>query len=190
MIRPKSLLFRILSRVGQRRWTKGNGSNLGVAGVLAHVEDRRGGAPSKVSLLCKFSYNSQVLQISQSLQMAYAHRTVPPGWAPPFQGPPPKPAHMNVNQQQWNAGHWKFNSAFANHPPQHKLPWQPGQAWPQMSHHFQAPPHQQQQPSYNPYKKPIREPSAEYMASKLSDNPLGLHNLVPVYVSFHHTLRY
>lgn len=113
---------------------------------------------------------------------AYAPPTrasVPPGWVPPYQGPPPIPANMNVNQQQWNAGHWQFNSAFSNQrpAPQYQMPWQPGQAWPQMSQHFQAT--QRQQPQ-NPYKKTVREPSAEYLASSLSDNPLGLHGLVPL----------
>jgi hypothetical protein len=93
------------------------------------------------------------------------------------------PANMNVNQKQWNAGHWQFNSAFSNQrpaPQQNHIPWQPGQAWPQMSQQFRAQQqHQQQQSSFNPYKKPVREPSAEYLASKLSDNPLGLYGLVP-----------
>ncbi|KAJ7770620.1 hypothetical protein B0H16DRAFT_1715277 [Mycena metata] len=33
--------------------------------------------------------------------------------------------------------------------------------------------------SYNPYKRVPRPPSAEYLATKLSDNPLGLTNMVP-----------
>ena len=88
---------------------------------------------------------------------------------------------MKVNQQQWNKGQWQFNSEFSNQrpvPQQGQIRWQPGQAWPQMSQHFQAP--QQQQAAFNPYKKPVKEPSAEYMASKLSDNPLGLHGLIPL----------
>jgi hypothetical protein len=33
--------------------------------------------------------------------------------------------------------------------------------------------------AYNPYKRVPRPPSAEYLATKLSDNPLGLSNMVP-----------
>jgi hypothetical protein len=38
---------------------------------------------------------------------------------------------------------------------------------------------QQQQQSFNPYKRQPKPPSAEYLALKLSDNPLGLTNMVP-----------
>jgi len=107
--------------------------------------------------------------------------SIPPGWVPPYQGPPPIPANLNVNQKQWNAGYWQFNSAFSNQhpiPQRNQIPWQ-------MSQHFQR---QHQQSAFNPYKKTVKEPSAEYMASKLSNNPLGLHGLVPVYVCSDFTL--
>ncbi|KDQ22250.1 hypothetical protein PLEOSDRAFT_1079689 [Pleurotus ostreatus PC15] len=38
---------------------------------------------------------------------------------------------------------------------------------------------QAQGQSHNPYKKPIRPPSAEYLSQKLVDNPLGLSDMTP-----------
>jgi len=56
--------------------------------------------------------------------------TIPPG-VPPFKGPPPMPPNIKVNQQQWNAGRWQFNSTFSNQcpaPHQGQIPWRPGLA--------------------------------------------------------------
>lgn len=109
----------------------------------------------------------------------------PQGWVPPYQGAaPPIPPGVNVNPQQWQTGVWAFNPAFnAQRPPAQHVPWIPGQAWrPQMRQHPQG--QQQQQANFNPYKKVIKPPSAEYLAEPLRDNPLGLTNMIPAYVVY------
>ena len=123
----------------------------------------------------------------------------PPNWVPPpFQGPPPIPT--GVNPQQWQAGFWQYNPAYnyqrAQQPQQQYVPWIPSRHWgvpaqqrqpqqqpqqPQKSQQPQQTQQQQQQPSsqpHNPYKRVPRPPSAEYLASSLSDNPLGLSNMI------------
>ena len=118
----------------------------------------------------------------------------PPNWVPPpFQGPPPIPTGAAINPQQWQAGFWQYNPAY-NHQraqqQQHQqqyVPWIPSRHWgvPVQQHQQQQQQSQQQQPqqassqSYNPYKRVPRPPSAEYLASQLSDNPLGLSNMIP-----------
>jgi len=100
----------------------------------------------------------------------------PPGAVPPFPGAPPIPAGVNIPVQHWNGGHWipnpYFNPLTAARP---GPAWMPSQAW--LLRHPLAPPPMQHQ--VNPYKRQPREPSAEYLASKLSDNPLGLTNMIP-----------
>ena len=130
-----------------------------------------------------------------------------PNWVPPpFNGPPPIPAGITVNPQQWNAGFWKPNPAWNGARPtaqqqqqqqqqpqaQHTL-WIPSQHWTHQQQKQQQPaarPQQQQQQaaSFNPYKRVIQPPSAEYLATKLSDNPLGLTDMKPAttYVPFFH----
>ncbi|KAJ7039885.1 hypothetical protein C8F04DRAFT_282010 [Mycena alexandri] len=105
----------------------------------------------------------------------------------PFNGAPPKPPHIRVNPQDWQNGTWVMNPAFnsSQWPPassQSSQAWVPSQAW----HHQRQQEWQVQQQqmaaaaaSYNPYKRVPRPPSAEYLATKLSDNPLGLTNMVP-----------
>lgn len=101
----------------------------------------------------------------------------PTGWAPPFQGPPPMPPGMMANPQQWQMGSWVFNPAYNSQQyPAPVVPWMPGQAW----SHVAPPQHQQQQAAFNPYKKVIKPPSAEYLATKISDNGLDLHGMVPM----------
>lgn len=111
-----------------------------------------------------------------SAQYARQGYSAPPGWAPPFQGPPPMPAGVLVNPQQWQMGSWAFNPAYnPQQYPAPAIPWMPAQAWPQMPR-----PQPQQQANFNPYKKIIKPPSAEYLAMKLSDNGLDLHDMVPM----------
>ncbi|KAK2465622.1 hypothetical protein APHAL10511_002514 [Amanita phalloides] len=105
------------------------------------------------------------------------HVAIPQGWRPPFQGPPPIPSGMNVNPQLWQAGKWQLNYAyFAQHqgrptsqPTQHA--WTASHAWQQ--------PRTQESASKNPYKRVPKPPSAEYLATSLSDNPLGLTDMIP-----------
>ena len=127
----------------------------------------------------------------------------PPNWVPPFQGPPPIPT--GVIPQQWQAGYWQYNPAYnyqrAQQPQQQYAPWIPSRYWgvPAQQHQPQQPQkpqqqqqsqqqqrqrqwqwqlEQQQQPSHNPYKRMPRPPSAEYLTSQLSDNPLSLSNMI------------
>jgi hypothetical protein len=107
---------------------------------------------------------------------------IPQGWRPPFQGPPPIPSGMKVNPQLWQAGRWQFNHAFyaqqqkrqSHQQPQH--PWSASQAWQQSR--------SQEHTSKNPHKRTTKPPSAEYLATSLSDNPLGLTDMIPAYASF------
>ncbi|KAF9256584.1 hypothetical protein L218DRAFT_188514 [Marasmius fiardii PR-910] len=95
-------------------------------------------------------------------------------WPRPFDGKPP-PVPADTNPRQWLAGNWMPNPAFNWQQPYNQarntwVPVQQGGAaqWPQ----------QQNQQSFNPYKRVPKPPSAEYLATKLSDNPLGLTNMV------------
>lgn len=106
----------------------------------------------------------------------------PAGWIPPFAGAPP-PVPPGVNPQMWGAGAWQFNSAYQYHhsgqpPPPNSAGWAAGFGW-----YGGMQPGGQPAASYNPYKRAPRAPSAEYLASELSDNPLGLTNMIPRYVS-------
>ena len=98
---------------------------------------------------------------------------------PPFSGAPPMPNGLNISQQRWQGGYWYPNAAYnpASQPGRFQQ-WIPSQAWQQPQPQQQ----QQQAASHNPYKRVPRPPSAEYLASKLSDNPLGLTNMIPAYV--------
>ncbi|KAJ7138516.1 hypothetical protein C8R43DRAFT_1019388 [Mycena crocata] len=122
---------------------------------------------------------------------SYSYPQAPPGFPQlPFNGPPPKPPHIRVNPQDWQNGSWAINPAFnssqwslsSNQSQSTQAqPWAPSQAWHQQrQQEWQA---QQQQMAaaaqFNPYKRVPRPPSAEYLATKLSDNPLGLSNMVP-----------
>ncbi|KAF8628289.1 hypothetical protein AX17_005993 [Amanita inopinata Kibby_2008] len=102
--------------------------------------------------------------------------TIPQGWRPPYQGPPPIPAGMNVNPQLWQAGKWQLNptyfSQLQGRPPQsNQHTWAAGQAWQNQR--------SQESASKNPYKRVPKPPSAEYLATQLSDNPLGLSDMIP-----------
>ncbi|KAF7318221.1 hypothetical protein HMN09_00330500 [Mycena chlorophos] len=116
----------------------------------------------------------------------YATRSyhVPAGFPQvPFNGPPPQPSHIRANPQDWQNGSWSINPAFnaSQWTVNSAAAWMPAQAWAQRhaaEWHLQQ---QQQQmaANYNPFKRVPRPPSAEYLATKLSDNPLGLTNMIP-----------
>lgn len=105
---------------------------------------------------------------------------------PPFQGAPPIPAGVNIPAQQWNSGVWMPNPQFNPQAARPSATWMPGRAWHQFGQQPYPQQQQQQQQSFNPYKRQPRAPSAEYLATKLSDNPLGLTNMIPaqVYIFF------
>ena len=106
-------------------------------------------------------------------QMSYRY---PPGWFPPYHGAaPPMPPDLSFNRQQWQKGSWQFNPTYN---------WQ-RYSVPQMQWSWIHPSHRPPQPfpaNFNPYKKAIKPPSAEYLAMKVSDNGLDLHNMVPACV--------
>ncbi|KAF5380157.1 hypothetical protein D9615_006140 [Tricholomella constricta] len=112
----------------------------------------------------------------------YSHQShYPQGWAPPYQGAaPPMPAGVIANAQQWQMGSWQFNPAYnvQRYPAPH-IQWMPGRAWGQPFGQLQQQ-QQQQVANFNPYKKVIKPPSAEYLATRLTDNGLDLHNMVPI----------
>ncbi|KAG5641387.1 hypothetical protein DXG03_005354 [Asterophora parasitica] len=119
----------------------------------------------------------------------YPHYPAPHGWAPPYQGAaPPMPAGVSVNATQWNMGSWAFNPAYnaQRYPapqPQQQQQWMPARAWGHAYYgqHIAHPQQQQQQAaSFNPYRKVIKPPSAEYLATRLTNNGLDLHNMVPI----------
>ncbi|KAJ7791949.1 hypothetical protein B0H14DRAFT_3094391 [Mycena olivaceomarginata] len=124
-------------------------------------------------------------------QRSYSHPQPPPGFPQlPYNGPPPKPSHIRVDPQVWQNGSWQINPAYnanakwssaSTQANQQQQTWVPGQAWHQQrAQEWQI--LQQQMAAaaaFNPFKRVPRPPSAEYLASKLSDNPLGLSNMVP-----------
>ncbi|KAJ4468760.1 hypothetical protein J3R30DRAFT_1602531 [Lentinula aciculospora] len=90
----------------------------------------------------------------------------------PFAGAPPIPQGYNVPPSQWNTGVWQRNPRYNSLGVPTQIPqavWVPGAAWGQP---------QQQQQQYNPYKRHVNPPSAAYLSQKLSDNPLGLSNMI------------
>ncbi|KDR68462.1 hypothetical protein GALMADRAFT_231427 [Galerina marginata CBS 339.88] len=149
------------------------------------------------------SYAQQHQQQQSQQQRPYVMAQPPPSWAqpPPFAGAPPIPPGVSVNPQQWQAGVWQINPAYKhNRNPQQQqqqqqqhVPWIPSHHWMPSAAQAHQPQAQQppssgqssqssQQASYNPFKRQPRAPSAEYLATKLSDNPLGLSNLTPATV--------
>ncbi|KAG6856328.1 hypothetical protein H0H87_005529 [Tephrocybe sp. NHM501043] len=97
----------------------------------------------------------------------------PAGWAPPYQGaPPPMPPHVSVNAQQWQMGSWQFNPAYnIQRYPAPQSQWMAASAWAYYP--------QQRPQNFNPYKKVIRPPSAEYLAMPIKHNGLDLYDMVP-----------
>lgn len=104
----------------------------------------------------------------QSYANPYQHASQNPfGIQPPFQGVPPVPQGWNVSRDTWNKGFWQFNPAYNHaHSRAQAAPWQPAPAWAQAA-------------NVNPYKRQPKPPSAEYLATALVDNPLGLTNMIP-----------
>ncbi|KAF7336031.1 hypothetical protein MSAN_02316800 [Mycena sanguinolenta] len=114
------------------------------------------------------------------------HPQAPPGFPQlPFNGPPPEPQHFRVNPQDWQNGSWVANPAFNSSKwslvsSQSQPTWIPSQAWHhQRQQEWEV---QQQQMAAAAAFKTKRAPpplSAEYLATKLVDNPLGLSHMVP-----------
>ncbi|KAK0211496.1 hypothetical protein IW262DRAFT_1280790 [Armillaria fumosa] len=101
---------------------------------------------------------------------------IPAGWQPPYQGAPPIPQGWNVKQNDWSQGQWQFNPSFNHHhqqPSQQYIPWIPSQSWAGTQQQ------QQPQPQRNPYQRPIKPPSAEYLAQPVKANALDLTGMIP-----------
>ncbi|KAJ8074916.1 hypothetical protein PM082_019243 [Marasmius tenuissimus] len=100
-------------------------------------------------------------------------------WPRPFDGRAP-PVPQNANPSHWLSGSWQPNPNFNWQQPysQGRNTWVPSQGGQWQGQHPQQQQQQQQQQSFNPYKRVPKPPSAEYMATQLSDNPLGLTNMV------------
>ncbi len=105
-----------------------------------------------------------------------AGRPAPTGWAgnwPPtapagYPGPPPPPP--GVDSTRWYSGQWQFNPMFRNTAPAQAQAWAPHPSWG---------PSATAGANWNPYKRIPNRGDAEYWNTKLSDNPLGLENMIP-----------
>ncbi|KAJ7142511.1 kinase-like domain-containing protein [Mycena epipterygia] len=98
----------------------------------------------------------------------------------PFNGPPPKPPHIRVNPQDWQNGSWSMNPAFYQSQWSSSFSgnvtgqtWVPSETWDEERRRLGLPNRQMKPRRY------VRPPSADYLATKLSDNPLGLSNMIP-----------
>lgn len=111
---------------------------------------------------------------------------------PPFQGAPPLPAGYNLNNQQWQSGRWSYNPQYNPNQPtaSNQVSWAVAAAWRQMqpgftsqSQHQQQYQHQyqhQQQQAINPYKRVPKPFNEDYYRQALSENPLGLTDMIPM----------
>ena len=93
----------------------------------------------------------------------------------PFGGkPPPIPQGWNPNTiPNWSKGFWQPNPYYNPANVAVTAQWMPAHAWGQ---------NQQAPANFNPYKRVVKPPSAEYLATELLDNPLGLENMIPRYL--------
>lgn len=104
----------------------------------------------------------------------------PPGAPSGYPGPPPAP--NGVDHNAWKSGQWTFNPAFVPTAAvaAQAQAWAPHPMWGAAAMHAAAQAAQAQQASdFNPYKRHPVPPSAEYNATKLIENPLGLENMIP-----------
>jgi hypothetical protein len=112
--------------------------------------------------------NPQLMQ-QHSIPQGWQGTWPPPAGVslpPNFPGPPPMPPGANTHPH-WKAGFWQYNPAYnMNGGP--GVPWAPGMGWAQ-----NAP------ANFNPHKRVPRPPSPSYWQTRLTDNGLGLENMVP-----------
>lgn len=115
---------------------------------------------------------------AQQYQHYVAHAPAPSGWKgswPPtapvgYPGPPPPPQGMKIDPKMWYQGQWQFNPMYRSVASAQAQAWAPHPMW------------QQQAADFNPYKRKPNPGDAAYWGTKLSDNPLGLHNMHIRYV--------
>ncbi|KAG2152754.1 hypothetical protein DEU56DRAFT_775819 [Suillus clintonianus] len=112
--------------------------------------------------------NPQLMQ-QQAIPHGWKGTWPPPAGValpPNFPGPPPMPPGANTHPH-WKAGFWQYNPAHnMNAGP--GIPWAPGMGWAQ---NVPA--------NFNPYKRVPRPASPSYWRTQLSDNGLGLQDMVP-----------
>ncbi|KAG2143515.1 uncharacterized protein EDB93DRAFT_577732 [Suillus bovinus] len=112
--------------------------------------------------------NPQLMQ-QNSIPQGWQGTWPPPAGValpPNFPGPPPMPPGANTHPH-WKAGFWQYNPTY-NMNAGSGVPWAPGMGWAQ---NVPA--------NFNPYKRVPRPPSPSYWKTQLSDNGLGLENMVP-----------
>lgn len=112
----------------------------------------------------------------------WSGRSAPTGWPnswPPtapmgYPGPPPAPP--GIDSRTWFGGQWQINPMFRGNAAAAVQPqaWAPHPSW-------GVPP--VAAPSFNPYKRIPNPGDANYWQTKLSENPLGLENMIPCVVS-------
>lgn len=112
--------------------------------------------------------NPQLMQ-QHSIPQGWQGTWPPPAGVslpPNFPGPPPMPPGANTHPH-WKAGFWQYNPAY-NMNGGHGVPWAPGMGWAQ---NVPA--------NFNPHKRVPRPASPSYWQTRLTDNGLGLENMVP-----------
>ncbi|KAG2120108.1 hypothetical protein BD769DRAFT_1023727 [Suillus cothurnatus] len=112
--------------------------------------------------------NPQLMQ-QQPIPQGWQGTWPPPAGValpPNFPGPPPMPPGANTHPH-WKAGFWQYNPAY-NMNAGSGVPWAPGMGW---SQNVPA--------NFNPYKRVPRPPSPSYWKTQLTNNGLGLENMVP-----------
>ncbi|KAG1884345.1 hypothetical protein F4604DRAFT_1878736 [Suillus subluteus] len=111
--------------------------------------------------------NPQLMQ-QHSIPQGWQGTWPPPAGValpPNFPGPPPMPPGAN-SHPHWKAGFWQYNPAHnMNAGP--GVPWAPGMGWVQ---NVPA--------NFNPYKRVPRPASPSYWRTQLTENGLGLENMV------------
>ncbi|KAG1744199.1 hypothetical protein EDB19DRAFT_529692 [Suillus lakei] len=112
--------------------------------------------------------NPQLMQ-QHSIPQGWQGTWPPPAGVtlpPNFPGPPPLPSGANTHPH-WKAGFWQYNPAH-NMNAGSGVPWAPGMGWAQ---NVPA--------NFNPHKRVPRPASPSYWQTRLSNNGLGLENMVP-----------
>lgn len=113
--------------------------------------------------------NPQLMQ-QQPIPQGWQGTWPPPAGValpPNFPGPPPMPPGANTHPH-WKAGFWQYNPAYNMNGAGPGVHWAPGMGWAQ---NVPA--------NFNPYKRVPRPASPSYWRTQLSENGLGLENMVP-----------
>lgn len=114
----------------------------------------------------------------------------PVGWPTQWPPAPPlgygmaPPAPPGVDSRRWGSGKWYMNPIFQFHPGVN--PGANTQGW--LAHPSWGP----QAADFNPFKRKPNPGNAEYWATKLTDNGLGLSDMTPcvlfILLPLHHLI--